>query len=214
MMVVCILLRIDYLTGTILKKVIIIPGSQRKQSINRRLASYLQSLLNAYCHADILDVDTVDLPLFNQDLENNDEVLAKVQAVYRPLRNADGLIVVSPEYNGSYSPFLKNTVDWISRLPRLPGGQEYRNPFHGKPLLLASATPGRSGGLLGLQSTRNLFAYLGSLILAEQISLPHANDAWDEAGLFIDPSLDTVVENALQAFLNLIESTTIFPRGY
>ncbi len=193
---------------TLLKKIIIIPGSQRKQSINHYLALYLQSLLKAHCDAELLDVATIDLPLFNQDLESNAEVLTKVHALHRPLWNADGLIVVGPEYNGSYSPFLKNTVDWVSRLPRLPGGQDYPNPFHGKAMLLGSATPGRSGGLLGLQNTRNLFAYLGALILAEQISIPHANDAWDDAGLLREVCLNAQVTNTLQVFLNLIENIT------
>ncbi len=195
-----------------MKKVIIIPGSQRKQSINHRLAVYLQALLNSSCDAEVVDVAKLDLPLFNQDLENNADVLAKVQELHRPLWNADGLIVLSPEYNGSYSPFLKNTVDWVSRLPRLPGGQDYPNPFHGKALLLGSATPGRSGGLLGLQSTRNLFAYLGGLILAEQISLPYANDAWDEAGLLKDTALDQFVIQTLGVFLDLIKNTTQLTR--
>ena len=195
-----------------MKKILIFPGSQRKQSLNRRLANHFESLLKSEFEVEILEPDNVDLPLFNQDLENNTDVLDQVKTVYEHFLNADGLIVVSPEYNGSVSPYLKNTVDWVSRLPRILAEQGCINPFHHKPMLLASATPGRSGGVLGLQSARNVFSYLGSLILAEQITLPYAAEAWGDDGALIDPYLNVYIEQTLNRLGIVVNSTPVFPQ--
>lgn len=195
-----------------MKKILIFPGSQRKQSLNRRLANHFESLLKSEFEVEILEPDNVDLPLFNQDLENNTDVLDQVKTVYEHFLNADGLIVVSPEYNGSVSPYLKNTVDWVSRLPRILAEQGCINPFHHKPTLLASATPGRSGGVLGLQSARNVFSYLGSLILAEQIALPYAAEAWNNDSSLTDPYLNAYIEQALNRLGLIVNSTPVFPQ--
>ena len=195
-----------------MKKILIFPGSQRKQSLNRRLATHLESLLKPEFDVGILEADTVDLPLFNQDLENDTGVLDQVKTVYEHFFNADGLVVVSPEYNGSVSPYLKNTVDWVSRLPRILAEQGYSNPFHHKPMLLASATPGLSGGVLGLQSARNVFSYLGGLILAEQIALPFAAEAWDDDGALIDPYLNAYIKQTLKRLEIVVNSTPVFPQ--
>ncbi|HEY8034365.1 MAG TPA: NAD(P)H-dependent oxidoreductase [Methylobacter sp.] len=192
-----------------MKKILIFPGSQRKQSLNRRLAAHFESLLKQEFCVEILEPDIVDLPLFNQDLENDSRVIERVKQVYECFFNADGLVVVSPEYNGSVSPYLKNTVDWVSRLPRIFVGQGYINPFHGKPMLLASATPGQSGGVLGLQSARNVFSYLGSLILAEQITLPYAAEAWDDDGSLIAPYFNAYLEQTLKRFEIVVKSLPI-----
>jgi chromate reductase, NAD(P)H dehydrogenase (quinone) len=194
------------------KKIIIFPGSQRKQSLNRRLAVHIASLLAQGFHTELLEADTVDLPLFNQDLENDSLVIDEVKRIYERFRNADGLVVVSPEYNGSVSPYLKNTVDWVSRLPRIGAEQGYINPFHGKPILLASATPGQSGGVLGLQSARNVFSYLGGLILAEQITLPYAIEAWEEDGSLADPCFNAYLEQTLKRFEAVVKSLAVFSR--
>jgi NAD(P)H-dependent FMN reductase len=194
------------------KKILIFPCSQRKQSKNRQLASHFESLLKPYFYVDILEANAVNLPLFNQDLENDTLVLEQVTTIYQRFLQSDGLIVVSPEYNGSVSPYLKNTVDWVSRLPRIFAEQGYFNPFHGKPLLLASATPGQSGGILGLQSACNVFSYLGGLILAEQIALPYAAEAWDDDGSLIDPYLNAYIEHTLNRLGIVVNSTPIFPQ--
>lgn len=195
-----------------MKKILIFPCSQRKQSLNRRLANHFESLLKPEFEIEILEPDNVDLPLFNQDLESDTGVLEQVKTVYEYFVNADGLVVVSPEYNGSVSPYLKNTVDWVSRLPRILAEQGCINPFHHKPMLLASATPGRSGGVLGLQSARNVFSYLGSLILAEQIALPYAAEAWNDDGSLTDPYLNAYIEQALKRLGIVVNSTPVFPQ--
>ncbi|MGZ4995360.1 MAG: NADPH-dependent FMN reductase [Methylobacter sp.] len=195
-----------------MKKILIFPGSQRKQSINRRLAVHFETLLNQEFDVEMLEPDKVDLPLFNQDMENDSDIIDRVKRVHARFLNADGLIVVSPEYNGSVSPYLKNTVDWVSRLPRIRAEQRYINPFHGKPMLLAAATPGHSGGVLGLQSARNVFSYLGSLILAEQITIPYADDAWEDDGDLTDLYLNIYLQQTLKRFESVVNSLSLSPQ--
>jgi NAD(P)H-dependent FMN reductase len=116
---------------------------------------------------------------------------------------ADAIIVVSPEYNGSVSPYVKNTVDWVSRLSRI-APDKYLNPFQEKPLMLSSATAGTSGGVLGLQAARQIFSYLGSVVLAEQLCMPSAHLAWDEEN---NPSNPEFIEWAFHAMARLLTLT-------
>jgi NAD(P)H-dependent FMN reductase len=151
----------------------------------------------------MLKADAVDFPLFNQDLEHNPTVLNNIERIYQRFLSADGLVVVTPEYNGSVSPYLKNTVDWVSRLPRILGG-DYPNPFYHKPILLACATAGSSNGQLGMQSARNVFAYLGGWVVPEQISVPFAQEAWADDGGLIDVYLSEYIQETLKIFGSVV----------
>ena len=79
--------------------------------------------------------EDVNLPLFNQDLEQSEPVLSEVMALQARFKAANGLVVSSPEYNGHVSPYLKNTIDWVSRLPRIDSRYAADDPFRGKPVL-------------------------------------------------------------------------------
>ncbi|WP_082411298.1 NADPH-dependent FMN reductase [Methylogaea oryzae] len=105
------------------KRILIMPGSQRRHSYNRRLAENVGELLKPDFDVDFLDPRLVEIPLFNQDLETDDDALRPVKALYRRFCLADGFVVLTPEYNGSFTPYLKNTVDWVSRLPHIPAPQ-------------------------------------------------------------------------------------------
>jgi len=93
-----------------MRRILIFPGSQRRHSLNRLLALRFESLLKQDFYTEILEADAVDLPLFNQDMENDPGVLDKVIPVYERFHNANGLIVATPEYNGSISPYLKTPL--------------------------------------------------------------------------------------------------------
>ena len=184
-------------------RLLLFPASLRRQSHQRRLADYFAARLGGACAIDMLAAGQVELPLFNQDLESEPDVLERVVALHRRFQAADGLIVVSPEYNGHVSPYLKNTVDWISRLPRIDPGYAADNPFRGKPLLLASASTGWTGGLLGLKDARSVFAYLGALVVPDQICVSDAGQ-WADGGDFrFDPAFADHIGRVLQAFCAL-----------
>lgn len=184
--------------------ILLFPASLRAHSCNRQLVDYLSGFLGADCHSDILSPGEFTLPLFNQDMESRAEVIDEVASVYRRIDQADGLIVASPEYNGHVSPYLKNTLDWVSRLPRIRGGEFSANPFLHKPVLLASASSGWTGGLLGLQDARSIFSYLGCLPLPGQLCVSNAEQVFAAGAVNFDPNYVNHIKSTVEQFLALV----------
>ena len=164
-------------------RVLLVCGSTRAASLNARLLGVLAGALPDHALADRLHPHEVDLPLFDADLEEDPAVMAKVRALHARVLAADALIVASPEYNAMMTPWLKNWVDWISRLPWRDGAVP--NAFADKPVLLAAASPGWSGGALAIAPTRALFGYCGAIVFGEAITLPYADRA-----LLVDGTID------------------------
>jgi NAD(P)H-dependent FMN reductase len=161
-------------------RLLLLCGSQRPASLNARLLGELARYIPTTITADLVNPGEIDLPLFDQDLENHPAIHARVKELHARFAAADAIILASPEYNGLMTPYLKNIVDWISRLPRLDPAAP--NAFLDKPVLLASASPGWSGGGLGIIALRMLFGHVGAVPFGETICLPYADQAWDAEG--------------------------------
>ena len=96
---------------TVMKNILFIVGSLRKQSFNRQLAGLAEKMLEGQFNIQYLDFE--DVPLMNQDLEANTP--APVARVRKEILAADGIWIFTPEYNYSYPGLLKNLLDWLSR---------------------------------------------------------------------------------------------------
>jgi chromate reductase len=190
-------------------RLLLFPASLRRHSHQRRLIDYLAMQMEGRCQIDILSAGDVTLPLFNQDLECVPEVSYAVQVLHDRFARADGIIVASPEYNGHVSPYLKNTVDWVSRLAHINPHFADHNPFRNKPLLLTSASTGWTGGVLGLQAARSIFSYLGSLVVPAQICLSHAEQALVEDRYEFDPFFADHIARTVEQFIALVLRTRI-----
>lgn len=184
--------------------ILLFPASLRAHSYNRLLVDYLVGFLGKECNIDMLSPGEFTLPLFNQDMESSEDVVAQVARVYQRFAKADGLIVASPEYNGHVSPYLKNTLDWVSRMPRIRSRDYAANPFLNKPLLLASASTGWTGGLLGLQDARSLFGYLGCLVMQNQLCVSNAADVFSGENINFDPNYANYLKNSVEQFQALV----------
>ena len=163
-------------------------------------------MIGVGCEIDILEPTDVHLPLFDQDVEQSDAVRAEVIDLHARFSAADGLIVASPEYNGHVSAYLKNTVDWVSRLSRIDPRYAESNPFQGRPVLLASASTGWTGGLSGLQNARSIFSYLGCLVAADQICVSDAEQWVTENGYQFEDRFADHIRNVLTRFVALVGS--------
>lgn len=181
-------------------RLLLVSGSLRRDSLNTRLLHELAQRLHGQCETDLLLPAQAMLPLFDQDLEYDPDIGRHARALHQRVCASNAIIIACPEYNGQPTAYLKNLVDWVSRLAYLDPGLE--RPFSGKPLLLCSASSGGSGGHLAIPVMRALFRYVGSQVLEDAISLPWAEQAWHGDGYrfdpFFDAHLDAVTEQLLQ----------------
>jgi len=162
---------------------LIFAGSTRSQSWNRRLA-----LAAAACAQEqgirptILELGDFDLPLYNADLEARGtpaDVIRLKELFFRH----PAWIICSPEYNGSYTGLLKNTIDWVSSpVKGDPIWNSGTKPFADKVVGLMAASPGGLGGLRGLSHLTPLLMNLQCWVAPRQFALARASEAFDETG--------------------------------
>ncbi len=130
-------------------QIAVIVGSLRKESFNRKLATALAKLAPA--GVSFHQIDIGDLPLYNQD--NDDNPPASVKRLKADIASAQGLLFVTAEYNRSIPGVLKNAIDHASR----PYGQSV---WAGKPAGIMGVSLGAIGTAMAQQHLRNVLAYL------------------------------------------------------
>jgi len=185
-------------------QLLVFAGSTRRQSLNRRLARAAADIArNAGADATLLELSDFDIPLYNADLESQGTP-ADVVRLKEVLQAHAGWIVCSPEYNGSYTALLKNTIDWASSpVAGHPMWSDGTLPFRGKVVGMLSASPGGLGGLRSQSHLAPLLLNLECWLAPQAFALGHAGNAFDEAGGLVDPAhhgrVRTVVEQVLWA---------------
>lgn len=153
-------------------KIAMIVGSLRTASLNRQLANVVVSLTPAELKFSPVRID--DLPLYNQD--DDDTPAACVTRLRHEIRDADGVLFVTPEYNRSIPGVLKNAIDHGSR----PRG---KSVWTSKPAGIIGVSPGRMGTALAQQHLRNVLASLDMPTLAmPEVFLLAADGFFDAAG--------------------------------
>lgn len=173
-------------------------GSLRKNSYNRAALKVAQELVPEGAELEIITLD--DLPLFNQDYEN-DEPLA-VRDFKDKIRQADALLIVTPEYNYSTSGVLKNAIDWASR----PTG---RSVLEGKPAALMGAG-GRFGTVRAQLHLRQVFLYLHMPVLMEpDVHIFNAWEKFDGDGNLTDENVRQQIETLLLAFVRKLRASAL-----
>jgi chromate reductase len=159
-------------------------GSARTGSVNTALLRVVAGAArDAGAEVTVADLADYDMPIYNEDLERERGLPATVLAFKDLMKAHDGLLIASPEYNSSFSPLLKNTIDWASR-PR--EGETPLQCFRGKVAGLVAASPGYFGGYRGLQQVRYLLGNIGVVVLPDMFSLPNAGNAFGDDGSLTD----------------------------
>lgn len=168
-------------------------GSLRKASYNRRLIPVLVEGARAGgAEVTLIDLRDFPLPIYDGDLEAEGMPDA-VRALQDLMREHDGLLVSTPEYNGSMPALVKNTLDWISR-PMAEGGSGTAL-FRGKVAGIVAASPGALGGLRSLLVLRDALAKLGMIVLPEQAAVGNAAERLPEPGVLTDERLRVAVHS-------------------
>ena len=158
-------------------KIAVIVGSNRRESINAKLAHALASL--GADRADFEFIAIGDLPLYNQDLEA--ELPQSVVRFKSQIAAADGLLFVTPEHNRSIPALLKNAIDWGAR----PYGQ---NSWSGKPAAITGTSPGAIGTALAQVHLRQILGILGVLVMGGEAYISFKPGALDSNGNITDES--------------------------
>jgi chromate reductase len=167
-------------------------GSLRGASLNTRVLHALTELLPDGVQLDFIDAGT--LPLYNGDLDQDDTRPEAVEAFKLAIANADGLVIVSPEYNYGVPGVVKNALDWASR----PG---FRSPMAYTPVAMMGASPGGSGGMRMLEQLKTqLMAMLAQPYPHAGVAIKDAKSKVDESGLH-DESTREFVSTYLDGFV-------------
>jgi len=166
---------------------VVLVGSLRRGSFNAAVARALPAL--APGDVEIVPLGSIgEFPLFNQGIP------PAVVAMGEAIAKADGLIIVTPEYNYSMPGVLKNAIDWLSRLPN--------QPFAGKPVAIQSASPGPFGGVRSQLHLRQSLVFLDARTFGRpEVIIPQAQAKIDPAtGEVTDKTTRDFIAQQLQAF--------------
>lgn len=168
--------------------IVAIVGSLRKESYNLKIAKFMKERYKDKLNIEIL---TPDLPIFNEDIENNPPI--EVVNFKDKIKKAEGVLIVSPEYNHSIPGGLKNALDWCSRVDRV---------LSKKPVFIVGASNGNVGTARSQMNIRTVLNSPGLnayVLPANLVLIPNVQDLFNESGEFIDERtinyLDKVVDN-------------------
>ena len=176
-----------------LPQIAVIVGSNRRESINRKLAQALIKLGAGKFDAQLVRID--DLPMFNQDLEGN--LPAEVVRYKGELAHADGMLIVTPEHDRSIPAVLKNAIDWGAR----PWGQ---NSWIDKPGFITGTSPGAIGSALAQQHLRSVMTGLGAILLGGEAYVTFKPDLIDAQGNIVDEASKKFLQDFIDRFADLV----------
>jgi NAD(P)H-dependent FMN reductase len=176
-------------------KILVIPGSLRTGSLNARLAA-AAAYQFAQAGADVTRISLGDfpLPIYDGDLQTKSGVPKNAINLKRMIGAHHGVLIVTPEYNSSVPPLVKNTIDWVTRVQDV---QEMRGQvFRERAFAIAAASESRLGGTRALAALRLVLTACHATVIPNQLALSFAGEAYDDMDSLKHPA-DIEALNAL-----------------
>ena len=170
-----------------------IAGSLRSGSFN---AALLRAACEFVPEDGRLDIESIaGIPLYNADLEA-EGIPEAVTRLKDRIAAADGLLIVTPEYNNAIPGVAKNAIDWLSRPP-----SDIPRVFRGKPVAVMGASPGRFGTVLSQAAWLPVLRTLGTRAwFGGRLQVSHANDAFDGQGRLVDEKIRELLGKFVREF--------------
>ena len=175
--------------------ILMLVGSLRAESWTRQLVDAASALLPEDAHSEVY-AGLRDLPHYDQDLDT-DQPPAAVTAFRDAVRRADGLVVATPEYNGSMPGVLKNAIDWASR----PRGA---SSLAGKPVAVISVSPSPRGAQWAREEAEKVLRVAGAVPLEESLGVPSVHAAVVD-GELADADVERALRDLMQALVTADE---------
>jgi chromate reductase len=182
------------------RDIVVIVGSLRKGSVNRKLAKALIEIAPASMQLEIVEIG--DLPLYNADYDES--AVPPAYAVFRErVRRADGVLFVTPEYNRSVPGVLKNAIDVGSR----PHG---KSAWSGKPCAIVSGSPGAIGGFGANHHLRQSLVFLDMPAMQQpEAYIGGADKLFDESGKLASDSTRQFLGKFMHVYAAWLERTAL-----
>ncbi|BEP53167.1 NAD(P)H-dependent oxidoreductase [Variovorax sp. V118] len=186
-------------------RILIIPGSARDGSLNRRLAAVAAATARAAgLQVTEMDLRALALPVYDGDLEAASGVPAGAHELRSAIAASDGVLIVTPEYNGFPTPLVINVFSWLSRIPPGEGHAGGLAATANKPAALLSASPGPLGALRSMNFLRQYLQMAFAMLVApQQFALGRANEAFDADGALKDARAAQSVQKVVAALAAL-----------
>lgn len=176
-------------------KIAVFVGSVRKDRHGIKVSRWMEKKLQERNH-DVFFIDPLelDLPLLDRMYKEMDSPPQKIKDLQKMIKDADGYMPITPEYNHSTSAALKNTLDY------------FLEEYFFKPSAIVSYSMGRFGGINACQHLRQIFAELGAPSISSSFSIPKVQTVFDANGKLLDNELETPVKRFLDEFDWYIEA--------
>ncbi|MEO7328694.1 MAG: NADPH-dependent FMN reductase [Minicystis sp.] len=183
-------------------KIIGIAGSLRKASFNAALLRAAAGLAPAGTEVEIASI--AGIPLYNGDLESEQGIPEVVTVLKDQIAGADGLLLVTPEYNNSLPGVFKNALDWLTRpakdIPRV---------FGDKPVAIMGATPGMGGTRLAQSAWLPVLRTLGTRAwFGKQLYVAGAGQVFDAEGKLVDEKVKKLLTEFMAGFSTFLGAST------
>ena len=160
-------------------KILVIPGSLRTGSLNAKLAAAAAyEFVQADAEVTRISLGDFPLPIYDGDLQNKSGVPKNAINLKRMIGAHHGVLIVTPEYNSSVPPLVKNTIDWVTRVQ---DAHETRGQvFRERAFAIAAASESRFGGARSLAALRLILTACYATVIPNQLSLSFAGEAYDD----------------------------------
>ncbi len=177
-------------------KILIISSSPRDKSVSTRIATHLYNRIQ---NIEALEVQLMDIrdhlvPHVQDVWKEREDVPEKYKVLYDDVANADGYIIVSPEYNGSFTPALKNLLDHF-----------YISHYTKKPFGIVTGSIGSQGGMRAAQKLLHLVPALFGYASPFMLVVPQMNKKFDEEGKLLVEDFQKSIDRFVEEYLWLVD---------
>jgi chromate reductase len=179
-------------------KIVGVSGSLRRGSFNTAL---LRAAVDLMPQGSQLVIETIEgIPLYNYDVEAAEGIPKRAAELKTAIADANGLLLVTPEYNNSMPGVMKNAIDWLSRPPA-----DIKSVFGGKPVAVVGASPGGFGTILSQNAWLPVLRTLGTKPwFGGRLLVSRAQSVFDAEGKLFDDNIKKQLEQFMRGFVEFI----------